>query len=365
VPHAPPQVPPSERTLDNWLLNDFRKESVVFRASEPGYERRDPDAVENLARWLPYKGFSATKFCALPKGEDSWQQIVTDQPLETFCFVGRLGLFGGQAVEQLVNPETRFRFLRHSPPPVFPTGDELKKYYVIQEFDADQLVHEYRTEDTNGVRTDYGIVQRYPIYMATHWVTVLLCAGLSSLGTVGAARWLAFDLGLQDPVTQTPIIQPKAIEASSRVEALVRTIGASQSHIWRPSKIELVGLYVDHFQWSPKERQWHDIQQHVLQVRLRHGEPVAVLIDDETARLVVGSQNFRLVTTLAQQIGKNGGGGVDVKRLASDRTIWDGHELPPSKVKYRLHHLDDHTLRGLLTIDDQVRIDARVVVTEE
>ena len=109
-----------------------------FSASEPGYERRDPDAVESLARRLSYKEFPDLRFYPVPKGEDSWQQIVTDPALETCCFVGRLGLFGKQAVERLVNKQARFRFLRPSPPPSFSTGADLKKYYVIQEHEGDR-----------------------------------------------------------------------------------------------------------------------------------------------------------------------------------------------------------------------------------
>jgi hypothetical protein len=356
---------PIERSLDHWMWSDFCKSSAVFRASEPAYERRDPDAVECLARRLGYKDFPELRFYPVPKGEDIWQEIVTEQALETCCFVGRLGLFGKQAVEKVVNPQTRFRFLRHAPPPAFPTGDELKKYYVIEEFDGDRLVNEYRTSDTDGVRTDYGIVQRYPIFLGTHYITVLLCAGLSSLGTVGAARWAALDLGLpQDPQTKVPVMQPKIVGPHSRLEALVRTIGVSRSPIWRPSKIELVGLYVDHFQWSPEDLQWHDNQLHVVEVQLRGGKPVGLLIDGVRANLNSSSQNFRLAVAFTLSIGQNGGG-VDVDQLARDVSIWGGHELPPKTVKQRLHNLDKHTFKRLLTIDDQVRLDAQVVIVEE
>ena len=355
---------PSENTLDAWLLNDFRKKSAIFRASEPGNDRRDADAVESLGRWLPYKGFPSTNVYALPKSEDSWQDIVTKQTLDTICFVGRLGLFGKRTVEQLENRGARFRFLRHFPPPSYRPGGELEKYYVIQEFDGDRLVKQYHTEDTDGVRTDYGIVQRYPIEW-THCITMLLCAGLSTLGTGGTANWIAHDLALpQDLTTNAPILQPATIGPHSRLEALIRTTCASKSSIWIPSRIELVSLFVDHFRWSATDRQWHDIQQHVVEVRLHAGEPVALLIDGEEAKLNPDSQNFRLATAVVVQLSKNANDGVDVKQLADDQRIW-GHKMHTSKVRQRLHNLNRQSMKGLLIIERQIRLAARVKVTEE
>ena len=65
------------------------------------------------------------------------------------------------------------------------------------------------------------------------------------------------------------------------------------------------------------------------------------------------------------KIAANGGGGVDVQQLAEDEGIWGGHTMTMTLTKRRLHNLDLTALKGLLIIDDQVRLDARVVVTEE
>lgn len=354
-----------ERSLDDWLSSDLRKATAVFRASERAYSRRDSDAVESLARRLPFTDFPLVHFHPLPLREDGWRQIATEHPYETICVVGRLGLLGQQAVADLQNPQARFRFIQQFPPPTYKPGAVLKEYHVIQEYDQDRLLREYFTEDTADSRTDYGIVQRYPLYVHTHNVTVLLCAGSSSLGTVGAARWLAHDLGRpQDPATRAPILVPKAIGPKSRVEALIRTIGAAKDGIWRPSKIELVSLFVDHFQWSPEDLQWHDIQQHVVEVRCRDGKAVSLLIDGQRAKLNSDSQNFRLAVAVALGIVQSGGG-VDVEQLAHDQEIWGNRVLPTSKVKQRLHNLDKQALKGTLIIDRQVRLDAQVKVAEE
>ena len=232
---CPPAVQ-DDRSLDFWVWDVFHGASALFRASEPAYARRDPDAVESLARRLGYKDFPELRIYPVPKGEDSWQEIVTDQGLDACVFVGRLGLFGKHAVDKLVAPEMRFRFVQYLPRTTYPAEDDLK-YYVIQEFEGHELAHEHRTSDSDERRTDYGIVQRYQVFLGTRYITVLLCAGLSSLGTVGAARWVSRDLGVSpDPERNALVMQPDVVKPSSRMEALVRTISVPSSPIWRPAK---------------------------------------------------------------------------------------------------------------------------------
>lgn len=358
-------APPRPRTLDEWLWNDFHKPSAIFRVSEQGYHRRDADAVEILARRLGIKEFPGVNFHPLPLHTDGWRRLTTEQAYKTIGIVGRLGLFGDQAETDLQWKDARFRFLRQTPPSSYKAGDELKQYYRLQEFEGEQVVRHYDTQDRGGYRVDYGIIQKYPVFLGTHWITVLLCCGSSSLGTVGAAHWAAIDLAIaQDQVTGAPISLPRTIASNSCLEALLRTTGASQTDIWRPSTIELLGLYVDHYQWSPADLQWRDIQQHTLELRLREGKPVALLIDGVNANLNRDSQNFRLAAKLVLIASQNTEHAVDIKRLACDREIWDRDDgLPPSKTRQRLSGLNQK-LKGILSIQDRVMVNAEITVTQ-
>jgi hypothetical protein len=356
----------SPHTLEEWLWNDFHKPSAIFRSSERGYHRRDSDAVEILARRLGIKEFPLVNFHPLPLHKDGWRQLTTERAYKTIGLVGRLGLFGDRAETDLQWTDARFRFLRQTPPPSYEAGEELRQYYCLQEFEGGRVVHQYDTQDREGYRVDYGIIQKYPVFLGTHWITVVLCCGSSSLGTVAAAQWAAIDLAIpQDPITQAPITLPKTITSNSRLEALLRTRGASQTDIWRPSTIELLGLYVDHDQWSPSDLQWRDVQQHTFEIRLQAGKPAALIIDGEKARLNRDSQNFCLAAKVLLGASQNPGHAVDIRQLARDRDIWDGRRLHTSKVKQRLHNLNKQALKGTLTVDQQVTVAAEIIVTEE
>jgi hypothetical protein len=359
-------IPGRDRSLHGWVLHDFHRTSALLRSSGPRYDRRDAEAVENLARRFSFDGFPLTQFHSLPVGEEGWREFTTQEAPDAICVVGRIGLLGPQAVAVLENRQARFRFLQQEPPSSYERDDELKEYYVIEEYDGDRVLNEYRKDDVQGFRMDYGIVQRYKKFVGTRTMTVLLCAGCSSLGTMGAARWLARDLGLpQDPVTKEPILRPTTIGPQSQMEALIRTVSVANSSIWRPSRIELVGLYVDGCQWSPSDLDWHDRARHVVEIRLRHGQPISLRIDGVEASLRPKSQNFRLATAIVLEAGKSEEGTVDFELLARDKSIWEGRELPASRVRQRVHTLNSHVMRGILTIERGVSLGAQVIISDE
>ncbi len=353
-------------SLDEWLWTEFHKPSAMFRSSGQGHSRRDADAVEVLARRLGFKEFPLVNFHPLPLRADGWREITTEQAYKTIGLVGRLSLFGKRAVTDLQNDQARFRFPRQTPLPSREAKDELRLYHCLHECNGEQIINEYYSEVIDGTLTDYGIVQHYPCFLGTHWITVVICCGTSSLGTLGAAHWAALDLGLpQDPSTGAPITLPKTIGSDSRLEALIRTTSVSQTHISRPSTIELLDLYVDHYRWSPTDHRWYDIQQHEIELGVRNGEPVSLKIDGEMTKMKTGSQNFRLATQVVLRISRSRNHSVDVEKLARDRAIWNGRELFVTKVKQRLHNVNRQALKGTLTIDQRVKINAAITISKD
>jgi hypothetical protein len=370
VPRRPVGKPrqgsvPRELSLHDWFWSEFLKPSAVFRATEQGYGRRDSDAVERLARRLSYKDFPLVNFQPLPLHEDGWRQITTEQAYDTICIVGRLSLYGDRAINLLQYPKARFRFRRQKPPPQYQKGEQLRAYYCLQEFDGERLVDEYFTEDVQRVWTDYGIVQRYPLFLGTRTITVILCAGASTLGTVGAAQWVARDLGsLQYSTTSVPTTLPKDIGPRSCLEALIRTTGDSTASIWRPSGSELVALYLDHYRWSMRDLHWQRMKRPEITLVMQGGKAVSLLIDGQEAKVHAGSQNFHLATRLVLLASQNTQGLVDIEELARAREIWGGHKQNPSKVRQRLHNFEQRVFQGALSIGHQIRLDAIIRIVE-
>ena len=361
-----PSLPPHEESLHDWFWREFLKPSAVFRATERGYGRRDSDAVERLARRLSYKDYPLVNFQPLPLHEDGWRQITTEHAYDTICIVGRLSLYGDRAINLLQHQKARFRFRRQKPTPQYQQGEQLRSYYCLQEFDGDRLVNEYFTEDVKRVWTDYGIVQRYPLFLGTRTITVILCAGASTLGTVGAAQWVARDLGsLQHSTTSVPTTLPEDIGPSSCLEALIRTTGDSSASIWRPSGSELVALYVDHYRWSLDDLHWQNMKRREIQVIVRGGKAVSLLIDGQEAKVHVGSQNFGLATRLVLLANQNSQGLVDIEELARAQEIWGGRKQKPSKVRQRLHYLNQQVFQGALNLGHRVRLDAFIQIVQD
>jgi hypothetical protein len=333
---------------------------VVLHASGPGYKRRDAEAVQHVARRLSFKDSPATDFRPLPVGEKGWQEFTTTEPVEAICVVGRLGLLGQEAVAVLENREARFRFVQQERAKGVLT-DTVRQSYHIHEYVDGRNVNEYRPLDRPGGRTDYGIVQLYRKFVGTRHVTVLLCAGCSSLGTMGAALWLARDLGRPTDTAdgRTPIPQPPSLGPHPTMEALVRSVCVPNSRIWRPAKIDLLGLYVDHYQWSNSEMKWLDIQPHVIELQMQQGKPTLLKIDGTPAGFQPESQNFRLAVRVVQQAHENNGV-VDTVALANDVWIW-GKSIDPSLVKQKLHRF---SLTKLISFGHEIRLNAQVRIIQ-
>ena len=88
----------------------------------------------------------------------------------------------------------------------------------------------FKAYEKHGHRTDYAIVQRFPVRRGAHEVAVLIVAGATSLGTVGAARWLTMRDGVHLD------LYPQ-IKKSDRVEILLRVTAAVRSPA-RPWDVE-------------------------------------------------------------------------------------------------------------------------------
>lgn len=351
------------RTLDAWFSRLFQKRSALFGITEGNYARRDEDALVHVARRFPPWMFQNTDVLLVPLDDDAWLQMLLDRGYETILVMGRLCLFGGKAVDVLHGDHLHLDFPMRNRPPRLKRGQLHDKYHCIRESCGLEEPCDHRASDLDHVRTDYGMVQVYPIFNGRNWITVVMCAGCSSLGTLAAARWLAYDLGRsQDTTRDMPIPEPQGIKPQSRMEALVRVTAATTTLAWQPSQIELLRLYVDDVLWSPDDSQWHNTKAREIKVVVRKGKPVALFLDGKKAPFLTTSQRFRLAVAVMLGVHKSQDGTIPLDALVRDKGIWDGRKMPTSTVKQRLHNLNNDVLQRTLIIGERVGVNANVTV---
>ncbi len=357
---------PDPKTLDEFVFQHFEKPSAVLSIAEENYHRRDENAMVHIARRLPAKDYRLTTIeNDVLLGDDSWAKKLVRNNCETILITGRPCLYGQKALDCLKDDRLRFRFPMQGRPETLENGAIDKEFHCIHECEGSGARNVYSTKEMGKTRTDFGLIQVYSIYNGRHWMTVVLCAGCSSLGTFGAAWWLTYEIWRPHGVNGSSAIPvPPRIRENPRMEALISVTGDATKPICEPLHLELCGLYLDDYMWAPQGSQWRRTRAPVIDVAMEGNKPVWMSIDSEPARLVPHSQNFRLATQLALAVKRSTNGSVSVASLAENRYIWSGRTIPTSKVKQRLNNLNHGALKDLITVDhDEVRLAAEVVVT--
>jgi hypothetical protein len=350
------------RTLDAWLSRHFQRRSALIGITDTNYRRRDEDALAYVSRRFPPWDFQLTDLQRVSLGDDSWLEVLLANQYETALILGRPLIFGRQALDVLQDDRLHLRFPRKDRPAGLKAGAIDPAYHFIQEQNGHAEPISHVTRNTRKARTDYGLVQVYPSFIGSRYLTVVLCAGCSSLGTLGAAWWLAHDLWRsQDANGESPIPAPLQIATDSRMEALIRVSAKLTTRAWKPTRIELCRLYVDDLLWRPDDSRWHPTRKAELVVELSPHGPVSLSINGEPLRMHGDSQSFRLASELALAIERSPDKSVSLEWLAQNKAIWDD-AISVVTVKQRVHTLNHRSLQRLIVIEkDRIRLNARVI----
>ena len=352
---------PTSGTLANWLWAPFLKSSAVFAVTGAKYRRRDEGAVLWLRGRLSLASFPHTRFPQISVEEPTLSPWVSDPHFRSFCFVGRAGLFGAEIALQLDCAALQFRFKKHRRPDGLPPDTLDAEYHSIWEANHESS---YPTaNEADGSRSDYGVVQRYEVKLGSVRVVIVVVAGASSLGTLGAAEWAAkhvFDC--TDPVQGSPILLPKSIAPRSRMEALLHVRSKLTRGVWEHPEISLRKLYVDNQAWDAADAKWHCRPPGLITLVYDQDDVVAIHFDNQPAKLRRDSENFRLLAAMARMKYDHPTASIDVKQLGQDKSIWGAATHPEKYVRRRLAYLRVKYFNSALTIADLVWLHADVRV---
>lgn len=345
--------------LGDWLWQLFHRKSAVFSVVDSEPNRRDEPAETQIGRRLSHDDFPRTNFQHFFTSPLRAHIALPEGGYKAVCVIGRPGLLGPPFLdlircpelavchEALSGPAMRFGFEVHHRPKDLPRSEIDRAYHYIIERHGDGTSERHETVDDGTQRRDYGIVQCYTIDLNGIKVFVVVCAGASSLGTLGGATWSSLKLFRDEGAM---IIVPPNIQPDSRMEALVRVTADSTLGAWESPRIELVKLYVDDLLWSPAERKWVDTVPEEITVVYRDGKASGVVFDRRTRCLKRDSDMFTLIVKLAERALK-GTKRTSLDELHGALSEKRGHGIKKNATTSQLNQLRTRYLHEGLTID--------------
>ncbi len=353
------------RLLADWLWEPFKKPSAVFGLLDPNHPR-DDEAKILLARSMGFQEYPKTEIHLVHLGDSKLGELLCAQHCQAVCLIGRLSLYGDEALSRWSNPEPRFRFPPGPRPEDLEGGMLSDHYHYIS--DLNYPPRKYATKQADGCRTDYGLVQRYTINAGTHDVVVVTCAGASSLGTLAATRWAAVDLRHPIRVGGHPMPAPASANDDSHLEVLLEVTaeGTACTWAWKPNQVKLLGVYLDQMYWSADKRDWQAKPPRRITIVVDsrdRGRASAILFDRKEAGLRKGTQMFRLLAGMCLRGYDPRTGEVDVDRMGRDALIWDdGKLMTGAQVRRHLSTLKYHYLGEALEFDGREKIKLKAEV---
>ncbi|MBC8875231.1 MAG: hypothetical protein H8E44_37895 [Planctomycetes bacterium] len=353
------KTPSTKLKLADWFWRPFHNPSLVISAFDPEYRRRDEIAVTDLARHLPKKDFPNAEFRVIPLGYADWGDVLkTDRDIGAVCIIGRLGMFGLEAVREWDTNKTRLRFPTHDRPQDLCIGELNPDFHRIEETHGpagNGVAHIAHEDDRE--RTDFGLIQRYSVWFDTRPTTVVLCAGCSGLGTFGAVQWMI-------ELMKSPIELPKEVSDDACFEALIEVkadVAPFPRH-WQPKPKRLLNLYLGDHQWSQDTQEW--LIRAPFKIRViydRDGHADGVLLDGQPTGPRRDAVIFRLLVKLAELTAAAPGESVKISSLAAMGDIWGSKPTNETNARRRAGQLRRQYLGRALSISESsLRLDAKV-----
>jgi hypothetical protein len=338
LPAAPscPNSMAGRGCLCDWLWGPFQETSVVFGTA--GEYLRDGKALMELAARIPQTAGTKPEFVLVPLNSNEWEMAFNRQQCQAVCFVGRLGLYGAEAIRQLTNRNAVYDFPSHKKPPTCPPHGLDRKFHCIDGKRDDGRKDHYRTKDKNEVRTDYAIVQRFVVAHLGGQMIVVYIAGSTSLGTLGGVLWATSqrkELGAPDGM---PLSCPENIRRDSAFEALLQVSARKDDFVWKPTDVKLLKLTAAGATWSAATGKWHP----GITIECESGNPresIAVFFGEEKEPMDANGQAFRLLVGIGMLSREDPERRVDLDKLAKDPWIWSGKELTKEKLRNKLASL--------------------------
>jgi len=326
----------AKKCLGQWLFEPFLQKSAVISVYDAEKFRRDEPAEVYLGRRLAFDWNRATEFIHFSASSPRAHLLLPNQSFKAVCVVGRPGLFGEQwflplirypsipGGDQGASEALRFGFDVHRRSPDVPHNQIDPAYHHLVERKGDESIELRHTEDDGHSRRDYGLVQRYSVEIGGQSTVIVVIAGASSLGTLGAARWATQTIfpNLDDSESDaTAIPMPDLKRLGARLEALVQVNADSTQGAWESPNVELLNLSIDAESWSPADRRWLPTAPDEVTLVYREKKLARILFDRRAHAFGNLSKMFALTRALAEAA-EQGRSTWSLDDLRADNGAW-------------------------------------------
>ncbi len=327
----------AKKLLGEWLFDPFLQKSAVISVFDAKMSRRDEPAEVYLGRRLSFDRNRATEFIHFSATVPRAHLVLPNQSFKAICVIGRPGLFGEQWFLPLIrypspadggepgaSEALRFGFHVHHRSPEVPHNEIDPDYHRLVERKGDESVEPLPTQDDRRSRRDYGLVQRYSVELGGQSTVIVVIAGASSLGTLGAARWASHTLfpNPDDPESDAAAIpMPESKRTPGRLEALVRVTADSTQGAWESPNVELLNLSVEAETWSPADRRWLPSAPNEVTLVYRENKPERILFDRRAHAFGNPSKMYVLTKALAESV-LQGRSQWSLDELRADQAAW-------------------------------------------
>jgi len=399
-----PKRPTLKKCLGEWLFEPFLQKSAVISVYDAEKYRRDEHAELFLGRRLSFDRNRPTEFIHFSAADPRAHLTLPNRSFKAVCVVGRPGLFGEQWFLPLIrypsipggDPQAaealRFGFDVHHRSPDLPHNQIDPAYHHLVERKGDGATELLHTVDDGRSRRDFGLVQRYSVEIGGQSTVIVVVAGASSLGTLGAAQWatLALFPDPDDPESDDAVIplpdalrseakrtdarrtdakRPETKRPAARMEALVQVTADSTQGAWESPNVELLKLSIDDETWSPADRRWLPTPPDEVTLVYRDKNLTRILFDRLPHAFGNPSQMSALTKALAEAAGQ-GRAQWSLDELRADNAAWglkaDAPRIEADTAAGQLRLLRQRHLGTALAVEgDQVYWRCRVRRTHE
>jgi hypothetical protein len=282
-----------KKAVAEWFWKPLQRSSISFRAWEQD-RRRDEDAMLELTRYLSFERYPNVHFERVTLNNYRWGEVL-HKDLSAVVFVGRLGVYGDTATGKF-SRDNWFRFLSDERPKGLGWSDFDPLYHRICEHDEKkQNSPKYLTQEADGKRTDYGLVQRYVVPYNAGEIVVIGLWGCSSLGTLAAVKW-AIDLeNNNDPPPRSDL------ELNTPLEALVKVQAETCSYpgAWNPEPVQLEWLHIGNERWNRNTKSWNLRPNLVIQWEAISSDRGRIILPGETH--TISGLNAKIMSGLVKK----------------------------------------------------------------
>lgn len=238
-----------EETLQDWLFKPFlppplsaagghEANSAVLAVCDQQHIR-DVHPLVMLARFLPADRYHTTDFHQVSLHNPRWEAVGLDK-LGAVCFVGRPSMFRNCKLVDALPNDLRFTLPKEDDlwRGKELSGESIDSYHHVRQNrpNAGPFLYRAVKEGEENQRTDYALVQRFRIDYGGRQITVLILAGGTSLGTVGAAEWVTNRRLDNRTCRDVALAAGVGIDDSVRMEVLLEVTAEvhKPAQPWRP-----------------------------------------------------------------------------------------------------------------------------------